>query len=180
MARNRRHEDRQAKRDGIVDAARRLFIEEGFEATAMSRLASAAGVAPNTIYWYFKDKDEVLAAVLDAELADGLDDYLRQRFATIGERVLWVSDRLASLSGLVNTVHARVEISETIRVLHDRFHAMTEGMLRVELINQGISAERADALVKICVFTVEGLLSHSLPVSQRKQICEALVPAQTQ
>ncbi|MES2917128.1 MAG: helix-turn-helix domain-containing protein, partial [Pseudomonadota bacterium] len=78
MARTKREQERDAKRDEIVAAARRLFVDEGFDATAMSRLATAAGVAPNTIYWYFKDKDEVLVAVLDAEFSAGLAEYLLQ------------------------------------------------------------------------------------------------------
>lgn len=176
MPRNRRHEDREVKRAEIIAAARDLFVADGFDATAMSRLAAAAGVAPNTIYWYFKDKDEVLAAVLDREFTDGLNDYLQQSFADIGDKVLWVANRLDQIRNLVSTVHARVESSDTIRVLHDRFHAITEGMLRAELVASGVSDDRADALVKVCVFTVEGLLSHPLSAAQRKQICAALVP----
>lgn len=176
MPRNRRNEDREAKRAEIVSAARQLFVADGFDATAMSRLAASAGVAPNTIYWYFKDKDEVLAAVLDREFAEGLEDYLRQSFTDIGERVFWVAERLDAISNLVSTVHARVAVSETIRLLHDRFHAITEGMLRAELIASGIADEKADALVKVCVFTVEGLLSHALSPAQKKQVCAALVP----
>lgn len=36
----------------------------------MSRLAKQAGVAANTVYWYFEDKDDVLLAVLNAVMAD--------------------------------------------------------------------------------------------------------------
>ncbi len=177
MPRNRRDQDRDSKRDEIVAAARALFVADGFDATAMSRLAATAGVAPNTIYWYFKDKDDLLAAVLDGEFASGMDEYLQQRFANLGERVLWVAQRLQQVSGLINTVHARVAFSDTVRVLHDRFHAITEALLRAELLNQGMRAERADAWVKICVFTVEGLLSHDLSAQQQRDICMALVPA---
>lgn len=175
MAKNRRSQNREDKRDEIVAAARALFIDAGFDATAMSRLAAEAGVAANTIYWYFKDKDEVLAAVLEAEVASGFDDYLKQSFTSIGERILWVVERLDRVSNLVNTVHARVEVSETVRMVHERFHAITEGMLRTELIKQGTSDARADALVKICVFTVEGLLSHPVSDAERQQICRELV-----
>lgn len=174
MARNRRHEDRDAKRDEIIAAARSLFISEGFELTTMNRLAKSAGVAPNTVYWYFKDKDEVLLAVLDLEFQEGLGGYLEAYFEDVGARMLWVIERLDSISSLVNTVHARVDTSEAIRTWHDRFHAITEGMLRAELIQLGVDAERADALVKVYVFTVEGVLSHGLSQDQRRQVCLAL------
>jgi len=77
MARTKREQDREAKREEIVAAARALFVGEGYEATSMSRLAAAAGVAPNTIYWYFPDKDEVLVAVLDAEFSARAAEYLQ-------------------------------------------------------------------------------------------------------
>ena len=60
MARNKRPQAADEKRAEIVAAARRLFIDAGYSATSMSRLAKEAGVAPNTIYWYFGDKDDVL------------------------------------------------------------------------------------------------------------------------
>ena len=60
MARNKRLQDREEKQKEIMSAARTLFLNEGYEATSMSRIANIAGVAPNTIYWYFKDKDELL------------------------------------------------------------------------------------------------------------------------
>ena len=75
MPANRRQQDREEKRAELLAAARRLFIENGYEATSMAALAKAAGVAGNTIYWYFADKDDVLIAVLDAVLSDALAEY---------------------------------------------------------------------------------------------------------
>jgi AcrR family transcriptional regulator len=71
MARNKRPQPADEKRAEIVAAARRLFVEDGYDATSMSRLAKEAEVAPNTIYWYFGNKDDVLIAVLTAVMADG-------------------------------------------------------------------------------------------------------------
>ena len=72
MAQTKRGQDRAEKRDEIIAAARTLFIETGYEDTSISRLAAAAGVAPNTIYWYFKDKDEhsETIALLKAKLQE--------------------------------------------------------------------------------------------------------------
>lgn len=70
MARNKRPQPADEKRAEIVAAARRLFVEDGYDATSMSRLAKEAEVAPNTIYWYFGNKDDVLIAVLTAVMAD--------------------------------------------------------------------------------------------------------------
>ena len=64
MPRNRGLHDRDAKRADIVGVAREMFVSDGFERTSISRLAKAVGITPNTLYWYFKDKDDILVAVL--------------------------------------------------------------------------------------------------------------------
>lgn len=175
MARIKREQDRDEKRDEIVAVARVLFIEEGYEATSISRLASTAGVAPNTIYWYFKDKDEVLVAVLDAELSARMGEYLALPAMSTAERLLWVANNLERVSRLVGTVHSRLAQSPIINTWHERFHAISEEMLRLELQQAGIAPNKIEALVKISVFTIEGLLAHPLPEEQKRAICTALV-----
>lgn len=175
MARIKREQDRDEKRDEIVAAARLLFMEEGYEATSISRLASAAGVAPNTIYWYFKDKDEVLVAVLDAEFSARMSEYLVLQTQSLVDRLLWVANQLKRVSRLVGTVHSRLALSPAINTWHDRFHALTEELLRRELQQAGIAPQKIEALVKISVFTIEGLLAHPLPEEQKRAICAALV-----
>jgi AcrR family transcriptional regulator len=177
MARTKREQAPEEKRDEIVAAARALFVEEGFEATPMSRLAAAAGVAPNTIYWYFKDKDEVLVAVLDAEFSAGMAEYLTLPVTNPTERLLWVANQLERVSRLVGTVHSRLEKSPALHAWHDRFHALSEEMLRVELRQAGIAPEKIDPLVKISVFTIEGLLTHRLADNEKRAICTALLSA---
>ncbi|NUS36506.1 MAG: TetR/AcrR family transcriptional regulator [Pseudarthrobacter sp.] len=48
-------------RDQIVDAARRLFAEQGFEGTSLRQVARAAGVDPAMIHHFFRGKDELFA-----------------------------------------------------------------------------------------------------------------------
>ena len=53
----------QGKRSQIMEAAVRLFAEEGFDATSMQDIAREAGVAKGTMYLYFPSKDELIAQV---------------------------------------------------------------------------------------------------------------------
>lgn len=48
----------------IVDIARDVFIEKGFENTSMPAIADAAGYNKRTIYLYFKDKEDLFMAVV--------------------------------------------------------------------------------------------------------------------
>ena len=51
-------------RRAVLDAARELFAELGFERTTMRAVAARAGVDPALIYHYFADKDGLLFAAL--------------------------------------------------------------------------------------------------------------------
>src|SRR5581483_9000155 len=50
-------------RERLCAAAERLFAEQGPRAASMRQLAAKLGVSPMTPYRYFKDKDDILAAV---------------------------------------------------------------------------------------------------------------------
>jgi AcrR family transcriptional regulator len=183
MARNKRPQAADEKRAEIVAAARQLFIDAGYNATSMSRLAKEAGVAPNTIYWYFGDKDDVLIAVLNAVMADVWPQYQEVASDPIAARLLWVAGQLTEMSRLVTTVHARVEHSPAVAEWHRDFHAITGSLFRFELENAGVSDQTVDAEVMIGIFTIEGLLMHQLEESEQRAICDALAsrwtPAQS-
>jgi TetR/AcrR family transcriptional regulator, cholesterol catabolism regulator len=174
VARNKRPQAADEKRAEIVAAARRLFIDDGYDATSMSRLAKDAGVAPNTIYWYFGDKDDVLIAVLTAVMADVWPLYQDVAGEPIAARLLWVVGQLTEMSRLVTTVHARVEHSPAVAEWHQNFHAITGSLFRFELQNAGVTTSTVDAEVMIGIFTIEGLLMHNLDEGQQRTICDAL------
>ena len=174
MPRNKRPQASQEKRAEIVTAARELFVSAGYDATPMGRVASTAGVAANTIYWYFDDKDAVLIAVLDDVMGDAWTQYQSVASEPIPVRLLWVVGQLQQMSRLVSTVHARAERSPSVAVWHDNFHLLTSSLFRSELEAAGAAVEGLDAEVMIGVFTIEGLLMHPLPEDQQRAICDTL------
>lgn len=58
--------DRRAQ---IIDAAFRAFSRKGFKGTTNKEIAREAGVTPGLIYWYFRDKEDLFEAVIDAKTA---------------------------------------------------------------------------------------------------------------
>lgn len=56
---------RARNRAALIRAARRLFVKNGFDATAIADIAEAADLGFGTFYRYFADKEAVLEAVLD-------------------------------------------------------------------------------------------------------------------
>ena len=57
---------RPGKRERLVAAAMQLVYEQGIERTTLADIAKAADVPAGNVYYYFKTKDEVIAAVIDA------------------------------------------------------------------------------------------------------------------
>lgn len=53
------------RRAEIVEAARELFAANGFVKTTVNDIAQHIGIAKGLFYYYFKNKDEVMEAVID-------------------------------------------------------------------------------------------------------------------
>ena len=59
----------EERRQEIIDTARSMFTEHGFDKTQMADISKKMNVAAGTVYHYFKSKTDLLYAVID-ELAD--------------------------------------------------------------------------------------------------------------
>jgi AcrR family transcriptional regulator len=59
--------DSSTKRRQIVEGARRVFLAQGFDAASMGEIARTAGVSKGTLYVYFKNKEELFAAIVENE-----------------------------------------------------------------------------------------------------------------
>src|SRR5262245_57094412 len=65
------------KRRQIIDGARRVFINVGFDAASMNDITREAGVSKGTIYVYFANKEELFEALIDEERCAIFDDLYR-------------------------------------------------------------------------------------------------------
>ncbi len=60
MSSGRRTRDTEHTRQQILDAASELFIQSGYEAISVRKIAARAKLSHGTIYIHFKDKDDLL------------------------------------------------------------------------------------------------------------------------
>jgi TetR/AcrR family transcriptional regulator len=72
MEKKRQPEDRAAR---IKEAAKRLFIDKGYDGTTMQAIADAAKVNKALLHYYFKSKDKLFLIIFRGELAE-LSDFL--------------------------------------------------------------------------------------------------------
>jgi AcrR family transcriptional regulator len=56
----RKARDKQELKRQILDAARELFVREGYESVSMRKIADKIEYSPASIYTYFEHKDEIL------------------------------------------------------------------------------------------------------------------------
>jgi AcrR family transcriptional regulator len=56
-----------SKRRQILDGARKVFMDLGFDGASMNEIARSAGVSKGTLYVYFADKYRLFEAILEAE-----------------------------------------------------------------------------------------------------------------
>ena len=81
------------KRAAILDAAKRLFVSQGFERVSMDQIAAEAGVSKLTVYSHFGDKDSLFTEAVRAHCEEGMpttlfvaepDTPVRERLIAIG------------------------------------------------------------------------------------------------
>ncbi|MGB6113595.1 MAG: TetR/AcrR family transcriptional regulator [Comamonas sp.] len=68
-----REQQREAKRNAVLTTAARMFNERGFHATSLDDIAASLNVTKPTLYYYVKNKDEILLACVNKGLRMTLD-----------------------------------------------------------------------------------------------------------
>jgi AcrR family transcriptional regulator len=57
---DRKAREKESLRQDILDAARELFVREGYESVSMRKIADKVEYSPGTLYLHFRDKAEIL------------------------------------------------------------------------------------------------------------------------
>lgn len=156
---------RASKREAVLRVAAQMFNEKGFHATSLDEVAERLNITKPTLYYYVKNKDEILFECVNIGL-QMLQDAIEKVAASGG----------SAMDKLVAGMHQYVRIVTmdfgmcVIRVGEDplplesqrklrRFKAALDKEFR-ELIRQGIAeGSFAPCDPKIAAFTIAGALS---------------------
>jgi AcrR family transcriptional regulator len=123
--------DKTERRKELIEAAEKLFIEQGYDQTAVSDIVKTVRVAQGTFYYHFASKADVLEAVVEK-----LIHRLHDEFHRISSR-----DDLepaAKMNAIANSIIAvpasRPDLMEVLHqdsnvVLHDKMVKMTSDVL---------------------------------------------------
>jgi AcrR family transcriptional regulator len=64
--------DGELSRERILDAATEIAAERGYEGASIALVSAKCGLPASSIYWHFKNKDDLIAAVIERSFADWL------------------------------------------------------------------------------------------------------------
>mgnify|MGYP001399058614 CR=1 FL=1 len=124
--------DPEERRRELIDTAERLFLEMGYEHTAISDIVKELNIAQGTLYYYFRSKEDILEAVVEKSIVvleqkvteivtdDGLDEPIRLN-AAINAILGFISQRNDFIDFIhqdINAVmHAKLEKATVERIV---------------------------------------------------------------
>lgn len=156
---------RASKRDAVLRMAARMFNEKGFHATSLDELAERLHITKPTLYYYVKNKDEILFECVSIGL-QMLEDAIQAERARGGRAIDQLVAAMRSYVQIVTQDYGMCIIRvgedplppDSRRALR-AFKAKLDAHFR-ELVRQGMeegSIRPCDP--KIAAFTVAGALS---------------------
>ncbi len=113
-----REKNKENTRLAILESARRLLVERGYQGTPMEDVAADAGVSVGTLYNYFASKQALLAGVLEEE---------GKAMVAAGERIL-----------AVPSVDSRQGVKSILKIYADDLLGIPKDLLR-EFISFALS-----------------------------------------
>ncbi len=151
-----------SRRRQIVDAASRLFAEEGFSRTSMADVVTASGLSTGAVYRYFPSKGALVLAVvagrdgtIDGQLTDETPVELVTRLA-------------AYVSPTTGAAHARLvaqiwgdaavvpELAAIVRTSHERLQTHLASLLELGQ-HQDSTEDAAPASAQLALAALVGL-----------------------
>jgi AcrR family transcriptional regulator len=167
----------------ITIAARKLFGRQGFTATDMGQIASAMGLARNSLYRYYPNKDHILLACIKEDMLPYIEGLavLATDFPDPYERVLaWLDMQFEMATGpahatmelMADVRDSSVKLGKDVRDLHQAPNAILSAALK-ELVDQDAQVSTLTAMIGGMVLAAT---AHALevPEQQRGAVLEEL------
>lgn len=154
-----------ARRQEILDGARRCFARHGYEGATVRRLEQDTGLSRGAIFHHFRDKDALFLAVAEQDAGRIADVVAEQGLVQVMRELLSAGPREDSWAG---TYLEALRRSRTDPAFRDRWAAQSGGLTaatRARLERQARSGALRDdvpvaVLARYLELVLEGLVSH--------------------
>jgi AcrR family transcriptional regulator len=175
------------RKQKLLDASRRLFIDNGFHATGVAQIAKDSGIAVGQIYRDFSSKEEIVAALVEADCSEFLQiEALQKAIRTrdTDEVLAWLlrfvegEDDLDASRLFVEVVaesSRNPRIAAVFAGLQQSLRAHLSSAIEMLASSSG-SSERSHLLADVIMTMSLGILQHRvmMPGSEVKTIAKAL------
>lgn len=185
-----------AKRRQILDGARRVFFERGFEAASMDAITRAAGVSKGTVYAYFPSKEHLVAALVSIEKReqaerilslDRADPSIAHVLETLGARLILAMAQPEAVARLRMVVGVAPRLPEIGRAFYEdgpQLGAETLGAYLAALVKDGRMAidepvRAARQFLDLCLADISRRIIFALDTEVSQAEAEAAARAAT-
>lgn len=181
-------EEAQATRNQLLDAAARLFCEQGVASSSLHEIAEAAGLTRGAIYWHFENKGDLLTALWERvalPMQQAFDEVAQQQamdpLARIQRKACWVAECIETnepVRMLMTILMLRCEFTQELESTREHFLRVRENCLTqmAEEVRFAMQAGQLDPAqdseqIAVGLFgLVDGLCFHWLIAPGRFQI----------
>ena len=138
----------EGSRAAILEAAKHLFMQDGFRGISMRQIAEAVGVTKAALYYHFQDKEDLFVAIVEqylVEMAALIDQVTaeqagaRQQISDLVRRILAQPPQQRSIIRLASQEMGNVGPQNRARFLaiyHDQFIGRIRALLQAGM-NRG-------------------------------------------
>jgi AcrR family transcriptional regulator len=146
---------RETRKQEILAAATAVFAQKGFAGASMDDIVQASGISKGGLYWHFKSKDDLIAAILsqffDQEMA-ALDALLQtagtapQKLQQLGQQIIADVSQMSELLTISLEFYALAARRQSVRLELQRYFQQYGNTLAT-LIRAGIDEGAFDPAV---------------------------------
>jgi AcrR family transcriptional regulator len=159
--------DGALSRERILDAATEIAAERGYEGTSIALVSAKCGLPASSIYWHFKNKDDLIAAVIERSFADWLEAWQVPSEGAIDDRLVGLAMQIAkALLDSPDFIRLGLMLALERRPVEPRARAMfiqARAQTYYELANTvrelalGLTDAQIDQLVTYAIAGADGL-----------------------
>ena len=143
-------------REQLLDAAERVFREHGVAGSTLAQVAAEAGVTRGAVYWHFRDKSDLYAAMCERATLP-LEMMLERAGSTRH------ADPLATLRELALAALARLACDARAQAVFDVMFHKTERTARLVPVANREGRDRCDCLLQVERVLVQAVEKRQLP-----------------
>ena len=149
-----RHRSMELKRDAVLKTAAHLFVERGYQKTSMSLLSTRLKITKPALYYYFRNKEEILVACYRSGIA-AIEIHLRPVDPEMGTALARLQLFVQGYATVIDDSELSAETRRGVRDLKRRVDASIRALVTAGMADGSI----AECNPKLVSFAIAGAIN---------------------